>query len=71
MIAIARAVDMSAKVLILDEPTSSLDDGEVEKLFNLMRRLKSEVSASYSLPISWSRCMQSAIRSPFLGMGSW
>ena len=31
MIAIARAVDMSAKVLILDEPTSSLDDGEVEK----------------------------------------
>lgn len=40
MIAIARAVDMSAKVLILDEPTSSLDDGEVEKLFVLMRRLK-------------------------------
>lgn len=40
MIAIARAVDMSAKVLILDEPTSSLDDGEVEKLFTLMRRLK-------------------------------
>ena len=37
MIAIARAVDMSAKVLILDEPTSSLDDGEVEKLFVLMR----------------------------------
>ena len=28
MIAIARAVDMSAKVLILDEPTSSLDDSE-------------------------------------------
>ena len=42
MIAIARAVDMSAKVLILDEPTSSLDDGEVEKLFSLMRRLKGE-----------------------------
>ena len=42
MIAIARAVDMSAKVLILDEPTSSLDDSEVEKLFRLMRRLKSE-----------------------------
>lgn len=42
MIAIARAVDMSAKVLILDEPTSSLDDSEVEKLFQLMRRLQSE-----------------------------
>ena len=40
MIAIARAVDMSAKVLILDEPTSSLDDQEVEKLFSLMKLLK-------------------------------
>ncbi len=42
MIAIARAVDMKCQVLILDEPTSSLDDEEVEKLFVLMRRLKSE-----------------------------
>lgn len=42
MFAIARAVDMSAKVLILDEPTSSLDDNEVEKLFKLMNRLKGE-----------------------------
>ena len=42
MIAIARAVDMSAKVLILDEPTSSLDDGEVEKLFVLMRQLRAK-----------------------------
>lgn len=42
MIAIARAVDMKCRVLILDEPTSSLDDEEVEKLFTLMRKLKSE-----------------------------
>lgn len=42
MIAIARAVDLKCKVLILDEPTSSLDDDEVEKLFTLMRRLKGE-----------------------------
>ena len=42
MIAIARAVDMKCKVLILDEPTSSLDDEEVEKLFVLMRRLREE-----------------------------
>lgn len=42
MIAIARAIDMSAKVLILDEPTSSLDDIEVSKLFILMRKLKDE-----------------------------
>jgi len=41
MVAIARAVDMDCKVLILDEPTSSLDEQEVEKLFSLMRELKS------------------------------
>ena len=41
MVAIARAVDMDCKVLILDEPTSSLDDREVELLFSLMRDLKS------------------------------
>ena len=41
MVAIARAVDMQCKVLILDEPTSSLDEKEVEMLFGLMRDLKS------------------------------
>ncbi len=41
MVAIARAVDMDCKVLILDEPTSSLDEHEVKKLFSLMRELKS------------------------------
>lgn len=40
MVAIARAVDMNCKVLILDEPTSSLDEQEVEKLFGLMRDLR-------------------------------
>ena len=42
MIAIARAVDMKCRVLILDEPTSSLDDDEVQKLFVLMRKLRAE-----------------------------
>ncbi|MDF2803777.1 MAG: sugar transporter ATP-binding protein, partial [Anaerocolumna sp.] len=40
MVAIARAVDISAKVLILDEPTSSLDEMEVVKLFEVMKRLR-------------------------------
>ena len=40
MVAIARAVDTECKVLILDEPTSSLDDNEVGMLFGLMRELK-------------------------------
>lgn len=42
MVAIARAVDMDCRVLILDEPTSSLDDKEVEKLFDVMRKLKAK-----------------------------
>ena len=40
MVAIARAVDTECKVLILDEPTSSLDDKEVAMLFRLMRDLR-------------------------------
>ncbi|HXV97584.1 MAG TPA: sugar ABC transporter ATP-binding protein, partial [Anaerolineae bacterium] len=43
MAAIARALEIaSAKVLILDEPTSSLDAHETAKLFQVMRKLKSE-----------------------------
>jgi len=45
IIAIAGAVDMASKVLVLDEPTSSLDDWEVEKLFSIMRRLKERGTA--------------------------
>jgi len=42
LVAIARAISIEAKVLILDEPTSSLDDDEVQKLFEVMRRLRGE-----------------------------
>lgn len=40
IIAIVRGVELSAKVLILDEPTSSLDRHEVERLFSVIRSLK-------------------------------
>ena len=43
MVAITRALEvLSAKVLILDEPTSSLDVNEANRLFDVMRKLKSE-----------------------------
>ena len=40
LVAISRAMVLDAKVLILDEPTSSLDRGEVEQLFTVMRDLR-------------------------------
>lgn len=40
IVAIVRGVDLSAKVLILDEPTSSLDRHEVDILFSIIRSLK-------------------------------
>ena len=42
MIAIARAVDVDAKILILDEPTSSLDEEETKRLFGIIRKLKKQ-----------------------------
>ncbi|GJH11359.1 sugar ABC transporter ATP-binding protein [Caballeronia novacaledonica] len=42
MVAIARALKLSSKVLILDEPTSSLDDDEVRRLFDVLRRLREQ-----------------------------
>ncbi len=43
MAAIGRALDISsARILILDEPTSSLDAHEVEQLFGVMRKLRSQ-----------------------------
>jgi simple sugar transport system ATP-binding protein len=42
IVAIARAVDLSAKVLILDEPTASLDAKEVTMLLDILSQLRSQ-----------------------------
>ncbi|MEQ9507267.1 MAG: sugar ABC transporter ATP-binding protein [Hyphomonas sp.] len=42
LVAIARGVAQSAKILVLDEPTASLDKTEVEVLFNILRSLRGE-----------------------------
>jgi ribose transport system ATP-binding protein len=42
MVAIARAIGFSARLVIMDEPTSSLDEQEVAVLFGVIRQLKAE-----------------------------
>ncbi|MFN3281700.1 MAG: ATP-binding cassette domain-containing protein [Tabrizicola sp.] len=42
IVAIARAVELSGKVLVLDEPTASLDRNEVQRLFEVVRGLKAK-----------------------------
>lgn len=42
MVAIARAIGMESKLVIMDEPTSSLDEMEVKVLFRIIRQLKSK-----------------------------
>ncbi len=54
MVEIARALSTDARILILDEPTSSLTDDEVERLFEAIRQLKragvATVFVSHRLP---------------------
>ena len=40
MVAIARAIGFEARLVIMDEPTSSLDEREVAVLFDVIRQLK-------------------------------
>ncbi len=42
LIEIARGIARGAKVLLLDEPTATLSDGEIEKVFAVLKRLKEE-----------------------------
>ena len=40
MVSIARAISLNCKIIVLDEPTSSLDTDEVQMLFSLVRKLQ-------------------------------
>lgn len=42
MVEIAKALSYQSKILIMDEPTAALNDAEIDELFTIIRRLKSE-----------------------------
>ena len=64
MAAIARALSFDAQLVIMDEPTSSLAEAEVNTLFGVIRRLQADGVPSSSSPTAWTSSMPSATRSP-------
>ncbi|MGK6308576.1 sugar ABC transporter ATP-binding protein [Variovorax sp. DT-64] len=71
MVAIARALGLSSKVLILDEPTSSLDEDEVRKLFEVLRRLRSEGLAIVFVTHFLNQVYEVSDRITVLRNGTW
>lgn len=61
LIEIVKAISISAKVVVMDEPTSAITDKEVETLFRQIRRLQSEGLRSSIFRIKWTRFSRSAI----------
>jgi ABC-type sugar transport system ATPase subunit len=55
MIEIAKAISVNAKVIVMDEPTSSLGQHETTTLLNLIRTLKERGSALCTSRIDWTR----------------
>ena len=71
LVAIARAISVESKVLILDEPTSSLDDDEVQKLFEVLRRLRGEGLAIVFVTHFLNQVYAVSDRITVLRNGSW
>jgi ABC-type sugar transport system ATPase subunit len=47
MVEIAKALSWDAKIIIMDEPTSTLSDKEIETFFDIVKHLKSEIGISF------------------------
>ena len=71
LVAIARALSIESRVLILDEPTSSLDDDEVRKLFEVLRRLRDEGLAIVFVTHFLNQVYAVSDRITVLRNGSW
>ena len=71
LVAIARAISIESRVLILDEPTSSLDDDEVQKLFQVLRKLRGEGLAIVFVSHFLNQVYAVSDRITVLRNGSW
>lgn len=67
MVEIAKAVSLDAKLIIMDEPTSSLGKEEINQLMETVRGLKAKAWPSCSSLINWKSCSSSATGSPSCG----
>ena len=64
LVAIGRAIDVNADVLVLDEPTSSLDVKEVAELMAVIRQVRDKGVAVLFVSHFLDRCIRSPIASP-------
>lgn len=71
MCEIAKAISYNSKVIVLDEPTSSLTAPEVAKLFKMMRQLKEQGISLIYISHKWMRSSRSVTRYPFFEMVVW
>ncbi|WP_431802411.1 sugar ABC transporter ATP-binding protein [Halobacillus andaensis] len=75
MVSIARSVSMEAKLVIMDEPTSSLDEQEVEVLYRVMNQLRSEgiaiVFVSHRLDEIYQMCDRITVLRDGNYVGTW
>lgn len=70
MIGIAKAFSYDAKIVIMDEPTSSLTEKEVNHLFKIINKLKEKGCGIVYISTRWKRSSSCVTRSPYCGMAS-
>ena len=71
MVEIAKAVSYNAKIIVFDEPTSSLTEAEVEHLFRIINMLKEQAAASFTSATRWTRSLASVTEVTIMRDGQW